>query len=110
MIYFMLDSAVATEHIKSLDDEGFNHVATEIIKKSESTFSNERCYLEKRFTIEDFSSSYDEMVVEFLKTCIPVLFGLRVIIQHEDGNCTITLDNEEENCKITLDHEEENCD
>lgn len=104
MIYFMLDSNLATEHIQSLDDEVFNHVATEIIKKSESTFPNGRCYLEKRFTIEDFSSSFDEMVVEFLKTCIPVP-DLCVIIQHEDGNCTITIDQEEK----TLDQKEENC-
>lgn len=80
MTYFQFNSDVAKKHIQN-HEEGFTQVAKNILHKAENAFRNGRCYLDQKFTIEDFDSSLDEEVTDFLEACIPYSH-LWVDIQH----------------------------
>lgn len=89
MIYCQIDLSVASNHIQD-HDEVFAHVAENIIKKANWNPRLGVSQLVSPFEIEDFDSSYDEMVCDFLYTCIPA-FSLGANIQHMDGRSKIIL-------------------
>lgn len=87
MRYLEFNSSIAENYIRN-HDEKFSLIGESIRKKADyhPNHVNNSLYLEGEFTIEDFSPSYDEMVEDFLETCIPT-FALFVKIEHGlDGN------------------------
>lgn len=93
MKYFQFDSNVAKKHIQGIQrsDEELAKVEKSIFSQTVAPFLDGRQCLEEVVIVEDFESSYDKAVTDFLETCIHT-FALFVRIQHEqDGKAKIIL-------------------
>lgn len=88
--YLEFDLNDAEVQIQNYGEE-LAKVARSISSKAAPLLSGDRRYLDQKLIVEDFDSSLDEAVTDFLEACIPS-FHLWVDIQHGlDGKAKIIL-------------------